>query len=183
MSAHSPVTVWRTSAAACPYSGEKAMNKHIVGFVAAMVLLTPVGASAKDKALSADWSGTWKLNVAKSKLGAHPGQWSETRTYAVDGKKITLDGKGMTSAGKTMHISYAGSVDGKAIAMMGNPIGDRIAMTMVTPREIKSKVTLHGKPSASAVSDLSADGKRIMLRRHAIVGSAPRDVTMVFDKM
>ncbi|WP_347717365.1 hypothetical protein [Sphingomonas sp.] len=159
------------------------MNKHIVGFVAAMVLLAPVGASAKDQAPSADWSGTWKLNVAKSKLGANPGKWSETRTYAVDGKKITLDGKGMTSAGKATHISYAGSVDGKAYPFMGSPIGDSIAITMVTPRELKSKVMLRGKPSASAVSYLSADGKRVTLRRHALIGSAPRDVTMVYDKM
>ena len=159
------------------------MNKHIVGCVAAMVLLAPVGASAKDQAPSADWSGTWKLNVAKSKLGANPGKWSETRTYAVDGKKITLDGKGMTSAGKATHISYAGSVDGKAYPMMGSPVGDRIVLTLVTSRQIKAKVTFHGKPSGSAVSDLSADGKRLTLRRYALTGSAPRNVTMVFDKM
>ena len=158
------------------------MNKHIVGFVAAVALLAPAGALAKDKGLSADWSGTWTLNVAKSKLGAHPGKWSETRTFAVDGNKITLDSKGTTSAGKVTHISYAGSVDGKATPMMGNPMGDQIAITMVTPRELKSKVMMHGKPSGSAVSDLSADGKQIMLRRHAMGGSAPRDVTLVFDK-
>lgn len=159
------------------------MNKHIVGVVAAMVLLAPIGASAKDQAPSADWSGTWKMNVAKSKLGAHPGKWSETRTYALDGNKITVEGNGTTAAGKPTHISYAGAIDGKPIAMMGNPIGDQIAITMVTPRELKSKVMMHGKPSASGVSDLSADGKHITLHRHAMVGKAPRDVTMMFDKM
>ncbi|MEO5641593.1 MAG: hypothetical protein ABIQ98_07510 [Sphingomicrobium sp.] len=159
------------------------MNKQIVGFIAAVALFAPACASAKDKAPSADWSGTWTLNVAKSKLGAHPGKWSETRIYAVEGNKITLDAKGTTSAGKPTHISYAGAVDGKAFPMIGNPIGDRIALTLVTPREMKAKVTLHGKHSASAVSDLSADGKRLTLRRHAMTGSAPRDVTMVFDKM
>ena len=159
------------------------MNKHIVGAVAAMMLLAPVSALAKDQAKSADWSGTWKLNVAESKLGAHPGKWSETRTYAVDGNKITLDAKGMTATGTPTHISYTGAIDGKPMAMMGNPIGDQIAITMVTPRELKSKVMMHGKPSASAVTDLSTDGKRITLRRHAMVGKAPRDVTMMFDKM
>lgn len=158
------------------------MNKHIVGFVTAMLLVAPVGASAMDKSPSADWSGTWKLNVAKSKLGAHPAQWSDTRTYAVEGNKITLDAKG-TSAGKPMHISYVGTIDGKAFPILGNPIGDHIALTLVTPREIKAKLTRHGKPSASAVSDLSADGKRLTLRRHAMIGNAPRDVTLVFDKM
>ena len=159
------------------------MNKQFIGFIAAVALFAPACASAKDQAPSADWSGTWTLNVAKSKLGAHPGKWTETRTYTVEGNKITLDAKGTTSAGKPTHISYAGTVDGKAYPMMGNPIGDRIAMTLVTPREIKAKVMLHGKPSASAVSDVSADGKRLTLRRRSMVGSAPRDVTLVFDKM
>ena len=159
------------------------MNKHIVGFVAAMVLLAPAGAFAKDQALSADWSGTWKLNVAKSKLGVHPGKWSDTRTYSVEGHKITLDSKGTTTAGRPTHMSYAGTVDGKVYPVMGNPIGDHIAMTLVTPREIKAKVMLHGKQSASAVTDVSADGKRLTLHRHSTRGSAPRDVTMAFDKM
>jgi hypothetical protein len=159
------------------------MNKQIIGFIAAVALFAPACASAKDKAPSAGWAGTWKLNVAQSKLGAHPGKWSETRTYAVDGNKITLDTKGMSSTGQATHISYAGSVDGKTYPMMGNPIGDSIAMTLVAARQIKSRVLLHGKPSASAVSEVSADGKRLTLHRHAMVGSAPRDVTMVFDKM
>ena len=131
------------------------------------------------------WNGTWKLNSEKSKFSAPEySEKSETRSYALSGNRVTMRSTFVRGNGKTVKWSYSASLDGKAYPTVGNPNTDHIRLTPVSDREVKSRTTLHGKPSAKSTASVTADGKQLTIARtilHAKGG--PADDTLVFDRV
>ena len=130
-----------------------------------------------------DFSGTWKLNVAKSDFGPLPGP--ESRTDVVTHKdpalsdSVTADG----AQGKQQYIvSY--TTDGKE------------AVNKIGPREIKSTLKWAGSNLAisskfayndmdvttEAVWALSADGKTLTISVHFTSAMGEADQKYVFEK-
>src|SRR5947207_60947 len=104
----------RDAALECPVSGEDMKTKTIVltlvlCFVAAAVCFA-------DDA----FTGTWKLNEAKSKIAPNAPK-NNTVVYeaAGDNVKITVDGIGSDS--KPTHDEWTGKFDGKDYPVTGNP--------------------------------------------------------------
>jgi hypothetical protein len=119
------------------------------------------------------FSGTWKLNEAKSKLS--PGMNKNTTvTYAASGDsvKITLDG--VAADGKATHDEWTGKYDGKDYPVTGNSMTDTRAYKKVNDHTLEvtgkkgDKVVLSGKVTISAdgktrtvvVTQTGADGKK-----------------------
>src|SRR5215470_758712 len=101
-----------------------------VGLLAALVFFTAT-------AIAADMlTGTWKLNVAKSKYSPGPAPQSNTVKFeGVDGGiKLTADG--VDSQGKKTHNEYSAKYDGK-----DNPTNPMLQ----TPLRIKKLTTIHTK--------------------------------------
>ena len=74
--------------------------------------------------LAADaFIGTWKLNEAKSKIGAGSPKFT-TVVYeaAGDNVKVTVDGT--DSDGKAVHDEWTGKYDGKDYPVSGDPAAD-----------------------------------------------------------
>src|SRR5436190_11842892 len=111
------------------------------------------------------WNGTWHLNTAKSKFASSAKEESETRTYDISAKKVTMKSSSKDLSGKALNFSYSAGYDGKWYSMVGNPNADRIKLTVVTPQELKAKSQLHGKPSVDSTATVSADGKHLTIRR------------------
>ena len=111
------------------------------------------------------WSGTWQLNVAKSKFGAAGKEQSETRTYDYSGGKLTMKSTSKDGAGKEMTFSYSAALDGKSYPMVGNPNADSISLTAVNGRELKASSRLRGKLTVQSTAMVSADGKHLTLKR------------------
>src|SRR5712672_3089239 len=67
--------------------------------------------------------GTWKLNEAKSKIGAGAVK-NTTVVYEASGDsvKVTVDGVG--SDGKPSHSEWTGKFDGKDSPLTGDPSAD-----------------------------------------------------------
>jgi hypothetical protein len=151
--------------------------------LAAAAIALPQAASAQST-LSKAWAGTWHLNSGKSKFSSPDyTPKSDTRTYAVTGRHVTMRSTMINAAGKTIKWNYAANTDGKWYPTTGNPNTDRIALTFVNPREFTSKSTLKGKPSAKSTVTLSADGKMLTIKRSIIAAKGgPTDDTMVFDR-
>ncbi len=152
--------------------------------LSAVAIALPQTASAKSAALSKSWAGTWHLNIEKSKFSSEDfTPKSDTRTYAVAGTRLTMRATGINAAGKTMKWSYSASTDGKWYPTSGNPNTDRIALTLVSPREFTSKTTLKGKPTARSTATVSADGKVLTIKRSILTAKGgPTDDTLVFDR-
>jgi hypothetical protein len=89
----------------------------------------------------------------------------------------------INAAGKTIKWSYSANANGKWYRTSGNPNTDHIALTLVSPREITSKTTLKGKPSARSTATVSADGKVLTIKRSILMAKGgPTDDTLVFDR-
>jgi hypothetical protein len=152
--------------------------------LSAVVIALPQTVSAKSPALSKAWAGTWHLNMEKSKFSSEDfTPKSDTRTYTVAGKRLTMRSTAINAAGKTMKWSYSASTDGKWYPTSGNPNTDRIALTLVSPREFTSKTTLKGKPTARSTATISADGKVLTIKRSILTAKGgPTDDTLLFDR-
>ena len=153
--------------------------------LSAVAIAMPQAASAKSGALSKSWAGTWHLNTAKSKFSSKDFTTkSETRTYALDGKRLSMRSTGVNDAGKTIKWSYSAPTDGKWYPASGNPNADRVALTFVSPREFKSRTSLKGKPAARSTVTLSADGKELRLARSILnAKGGPTNDTLVYERV
>jgi len=128
------------------------------------------------------WNGTWHLNAAKSKFASSAKEASETRSYDISGKKVTMKSSSKNSAGKALNFSYTAGYDGKWYPMTGNPNADRISLKVVSDREVKASSQLKGKPSVESTATVSEDGKHLTLKRKMLrLKGAPTDV-LEFDR-
>jgi hypothetical protein len=156
--------------------------KKLALILSAIAMALPQAASAKS--LSKAWNGTWHLNTEKSKFSsAEFTAKSDTRTYTVAGRRLTMHSTMINADGKTIKWSYSANTNGKWYRTFGNPNTDHVALTLVSPRELKSKTTLRGKPSARSTATVSADGKVLTINRSILTAKGgPTDDTMVFDR-
>lgn len=104
------------------------------------------------------FTGTWKLNEAKSKLSAGMNK-NTTVTYEVSGDsvKITLDGVG--ADGKATHDEWTGKYDGKDYPVTGNSMTDTRAYKKVNEHTLEATGKKDGKVVLTAKITVSADGK------------------------
>jgi hypothetical protein len=118
--------------------------------------------------------GTWKLDEAKSKIGAGaPKNTTVVYEAAGDSTKVTVEGVG--ADGKPSHNEWTGKFDGKDYPVSGDSSADmrsykRIdAHTLALTNKKDGKVTLTGKITVAAdgktrtvvVSGKDANGKKI----------------------
>jgi hypothetical protein len=104
------------------------------------------------------FTGTWKLNEAKSKMSAGMNK-NTTVTYEASGDsvKITLDGVG--ADGKATHDEWTGKYDGKDYPVTGNSMTDTRAYKKVNDHTLEATGKKGGKVVLSAKITVSADGK------------------------
>jgi hypothetical protein len=104
------------------------------------------------------FTGTWKLNEAKSKMTAGMNK-NTTVTYEASGDsvKITLDGVG--ADGKATHDEWTGKYDGKDYPVTGNSMTDTRAYKKVNDHTLEATGKKDGKVVLSAKITVSADGK------------------------
>lgn len=131
------------------------------------------------------WSGTWKLNTAKSKFSAPDVmEKSETRTYTVSGNRVTMHSTYVGNSGKSVKWSYSAVWGGKPYAVVGNRNADHIILTPVSDREVKSRTTLRGKASATATATISEDGNRLTVTRSILTAKGgPSDDILVYERV
>jgi hypothetical protein len=160
------------------------MSKKLALILAATAVALPQTAMAKSAPLSKSWAATWQLNSDKSKFSSPDTTVkAETRSYAIAGNRVTMRSTMTNSAGKRIKWSYSAVTNGRWYPMVGNPNADRIALIRVSDRELKSKSTLHGKPSATATAAVSGDGKELTIHRSILTAKGgPSDDTLVYDR-
>lgn len=145
-----------------------------------LIALPVVSAFAQQKP---DFSGTWKLNVAKTDFGALPGPDSRTDVITHKDPSLTDDVTAEGSQGKQQYtVKY--TTDGKDVT---NQIG---------PLEIKSTLKWEGNNlvvsskfayneadvNAQATWALSADGKTITISVHFASTLGETDQKIILEK-
>jgi hypothetical protein len=102
--------------------------------------------------------GTWKLNEAKSQLGAGATKnHTVIYTAAGDDLKVTVDG--INSEGKPVHHEWTGKVDGKDYPVTGDPTSDARSYKKIDDRTLEFVGKRGDKVTVTGRIVLSADGK------------------------
>jgi hypothetical protein len=102
--------------------------------------------------------GTWKLNEAKSKIGAGaPKNTTVAYEAAGDSVKVTVDG--VDSDGKPTHNEWTGKFDGKDYPLTGDPNADTRSYKSIDDRTLVLTNKMGGKVTLTGRAVVSADGK------------------------
>src|ERR1700687_4802754 len=181
----STVAIKRYSVLKCPHqsgpqstsqSGENMKTRTILF----TLLLCFVGAGvclADDPMI-----GTWKLNEAKSKIGAgSPKNTTVIYEAAGDSVKVTTDGS--DGDGKPSHSEWTGKYDGKDYPVTGDPNIDTRSYKKVNDHTLAFTNKKGDKVTISGRGVVSADGKT---RTGTITGTDSKGkkytATAVYDK-
>jgi hypothetical protein len=139
-----------------------------------------VGAAA---CFAADaFTGTWKLNEAKSKFSpGSPKNITVVYEAVGDNVKVTIDG--IDGDGKPVHSEWTGQFDGKDYPVTGDPNSDSRALKTIDDHTLTFTVKKGDKVTTSGRIVLSADGKT---RTVTTSGTGPKgnkiSGTAVYDK-
>ena len=103
------------------------------------------------------FTGTWKLNEAKSKIGAGAAK-NATVVYADagDNVKVTIDGS--DAEGKPLHSEWTGKFDGKDYPVTGDPTSDARSVRKINDHTLAFTGKKSGKIIIVGRIALSADG-------------------------
>jgi len=126
--------------------------------------------------------GTWKLNEAKSEMGAgSPKNNTVVIEAAGENVKVTMDGVDPT--GKPTHSEWTGKFDGKQYPVTGDANSDTRSYKTIDDRTFEVSAKTKGKVSVSGRVVVSADGKT---RTAHVKGTSPSgekyETTAVYDK-
>jgi hypothetical protein len=128
------------------------------------------------------FTGTWKLNEAKSKMGAGAVK-NTTVTYEVMGDtiKVTLDG--VSSDGKATHDEWTGKYDGKDYPVTGNPMTDTRSYKKINDHTLEATGKKGDKIVLTAKITVSADGKtRTVVATQTAADGKKVTSTAVYEK-
>jgi len=120
----------------------------------ALVLVTSLVLFAAES----PFSGTWKLNAAKSKLPP-PAVKSETAVVAADDNGLKFTNDVIAADGQQVKVSYEAKFDGKDYPVTGDPSTDSISYQRVNANTLKGTAKKDGKVAGTFTLTVSKDGK------------------------
>jgi hypothetical protein len=151
--------------------------KHLSVAALAFILTGMVAFAADDPTI-----GTWKLNAAKSKIGAGaPKNDTVVYTAAGDSVKVTVDG--VDGTGKASHSEWTGKFDGKDYPVTGDASADSRSYTRVDDHTLSFSQKKGGKPTITGKIVVAADGKsRTVTTTSTTADGKKVNSTAVYDK-
>jgi hypothetical protein len=104
------------------------------------------------------FSGTWKLNLAKSKLPP-PAPQSDIAKVEVDNNGVKLSEEISDDKGQPLKISFEAKFDGRDYPVTGDPSSDSVSYQKVSANKLRSTSKKDGKVTTKAEIVVSPDGK------------------------
>jgi hypothetical protein len=124
-----------------------------------IVLALVLGLVAASECFAQDpLMGTWKLNVAQSKL-ANGVPRNHTVVYEAAGDQVKVTVDGTNPDGTPSHTEWTGKFDGTDYAVTGDPSADMRSYKVVNPNTLEMKIKKGGKVTVTGKIVSSADGK------------------------
>lgn len=104
-------------------------------------------------------SGTWKLNLEKSKYSPGPAPKSLTVVVESDENNYKLEATGTDSEGKPTHVQYSAKFDGKDYPVTGTANADTVSIKRIDANTIEVKQKKDAKVVMTVTTKISNDGK------------------------
>src|SRR5215471_2231171 len=128
------------------------------------------------------FTGTWKLNEAKSTLGAGAAK-NSTVIYENVGDSVKVTIEGTTADGKSFKDEWTGKYDGKDYPVTGNPTTDTRAYKKINDHTLEVTGKKDGKVTTAVKIVVSADGKSRTVSGSATDPSGKKSsLNAVYDK-
>ena len=109
-------------------------------------------------------SGTWELNLAKSRfVPASQAPRGQTRTYQVNGHQETARHTGIDAQGNPTLIEFTVTYDGKDHPLNGYADWDAISMKRIDAYTSEFTQSRHGKVTLVGKRVVSGDGKTLTI--------------------
>jgi hypothetical protein len=127
--------------------------------------------------------GTWKLNEAKSKLGAGATK-NNTVIYEAAGENVKITVDGVTSDGKPVHHEWTGKYDGKDYPVTGDEaLEDTRSYKKAAGGALEFASRKDGKVTVTGRVVVAADGKSRTVTSTVTDASGKKiSSTSVYDK-
>jgi hypothetical protein len=133
----------------------------LIATILVVTLITPGLAIAQTD----PFTGTWILNLSKSKFEGGPARKSEKRIVLSTPTGMKVDVDRTYADGTNQQFEYTSNLDGKSYPITGTAPydADSISMNLSAPNTITFKILRGGKVIGSGSSVVSADGKTLTL--------------------
>jgi len=159
------------------FSSLRAATLRLI-LAAATVVIISLPVQASDPV-----TGTWELNLAKSKFTNFLAPKSQTRTYEVTGQQEKMIAKGIDAQGNPTLVQFTANRDGKDYPYEGWAGADTISLTPVDPLTANYTHKKAGKVVGGGTRAISKDGKTMTV---SFKGTDPKgqplEIVWVFDK-
>ena len=132
-------------------------------------------------AAESPFSGTWKLNLGKSKMPP-PVLKSDIAVVDADENGLKLTEDVIDDKGQPLKISYEAKFDGKDYPVNGDPSSDSVSYQRVNANTLKGKTKKDGKVAIDATIVVSKDGKITTVNYTDYSQAKPARGTGVYDK-
>jgi hypothetical protein len=132
-------------------------------------------------AADSPFSGTWKLNLAKSKM-TPPLPKSDIAVVDADDSGVKLTEDLIDDKGQTLKISWEAKFDGKDYPVIGDPSSDSVSYRRVNANRLTSQTKKGGKVATDATIVVSKDGKITTVNYTDHSQGKPVKGTGVYDK-
>ncbi len=138
-------------------------------FVAAVAAAMFASSIAPTRAAAADpFVGTWKLNVARSKIQVGTPPKSSVVTIEMVGDKRRLTVHTIPAEGPESRTESVAAEDGKDYPMKGSATVDAVSLVRVAPRVVERRDKKDGKVVATLTATVSANGKTLTVNQKGI---------------
>jgi hypothetical protein len=118
------------------------------------------------------FAGTWKLNVAKSKLQS-PAPESDTVRIEVDGKDLRIEQEGIDDKGAPFKLTVLGGFDDSVYGIAGSSHADAVSFRRPSSRHIQAEVRKSGAAIAWLDAEVSGNSLRVNV---SVVDAEGREV-------
>jgi hypothetical protein len=144
------------------------------------VAITPRVARAADDPMS----GTWKVNLAKSKFDPGPAPKSLTATIKVENDTEAFMAEGTDATGNPTHTMFTARIGGPDAPVTGIAYADTVSLKRVKPNHIVVTMKKGGKVTMTVHVVVAEDGKsrRLTYEGKNQNGKAVHD-EVVYDKV
>jgi hypothetical protein len=134
-------------------------------------------------AADSPFTGTWKLNVEKSKFNQRPGPQTLTMVIKADENSSEVKQEGTAADGSPLARSFSVKLDGTPAPVTGSKQIDMISVRKIDDHTIIAKATKGGKAEGESRVTVSADGKVLTWTGSGVDAKGVKHENMaVYDK-
>jgi len=161
------------------------MRKSVVLYLVAALMIVGIAMTSRSARAADDpMSGTWKVNLGKSKFDPGPAPKSLTATIKVENDTETFVSEGVDAEGNATHAMFTAKFGGPDAPVTGIPYADMVSLKRVRPNHIVATMKKGGKVTMTVHVVVAEDGKsrRLTYEGKNEKGKAVHD-EVVYDRV